>query len=71
MSEYLFCVTGRNICLGVFPDMSCAIASMRLSDPDVVALELGEWHANYWSPKERTVLSVVACRPSVKPEPMF
>lgn len=68
---YQFVVTGRNVALGIFPDMASALCAMQLSDPDIVQLEFGEWHANYWSFKERTVLGVVAVRPSTKPEPMF
>lgn len=68
---YLFIVSGDNIALGVFRDMDTAVRAVRVSDPGAVKLELGEWHATYWSPKERTVLNVVACRPSSRPESMF
>lgn len=71
MDEYKFCVSGKNCTLGIFPTMKVAEKAILMSDPDATALEMGGFHAAYWSPRKREMLNVVACRASCRAEKMF
>jgi hypothetical protein len=70
MDGYQFCISCRNVTLGVFSTMTKAIAAILITRPDAICvMNDHRTYAEYASPHH--LFTVVACRMSDKVEPLF